>query len=529
MALEHASVRDDLIEGDGHTASPRWGLALVVIGGLALCAALLTIDNALVGVAYDDAMYVILARSIATGEGFRYLNVPGHPAATHFPPGFPAVLAAISSVAPEFPDNVVWFKGLNAVAHCASAVLVARLVRDRLASRRLGIALGALTAISMPLLILDAMVLSEPLFLALLVALLIAGERFVDEGSTPRMAAMLGACIGAGALVRTHGIVLVPALMLPLLLRRRWLETITLALAALVVLLPWQLWSAAHAGDVPPPLLGHYGSYAGWWLRGYSAMGPSMIPATLARTSAATVSMLASLTSPFRDPLSRVITVAALAVVTMSGTAVLLRRAPVTVLFLAGYLAIVLLWPFTPARFVWGVWPLLLFVAAAAAWTTARAERTAHALVRSVVVIAVAWLAIGYAAYEVRGVRGRWWRSIAAAESPRISAGIEWAAANALPGEVLASESEGATYLYTGHATLPIVSFTTERYLRVRPVQREAADGLGPVLDAYPVRTVLVGTPRTLDIARVLTTGPRPRLAPRAAFRDGAAFTVLPR
>src|SRR5690242_21572544 len=36
------------------------------------------------------------------------------------------------------------------------------------------------------------------------------------------------------------------------------------------------------------------------------------------------------------------------------------RRMRVTTLFVAGYLAIVLVWPFSPLRFDWGIWPLVM-------------------------------------------------------------------------------------------------------------------------------------------------------------------------
>ena len=35
--------------------------------------------NALVGVFYDDGIYVVLAKALAEGEGFRYIHMPGAP------------------------------------------------------------------------------------------------------------------------------------------------------------------------------------------------------------------------------------------------------------------------------------------------------------------------------------------------------------------------------------------------------------------------------------------------------------------
>ncbi|HEX7122734.1 MAG TPA: hypothetical protein VF178_10230, partial [Gemmatimonadaceae bacterium] len=53
-----------------------------------------------VGVFQDDGIYTILGKSLALGEGYRYLNLPGAPPATHYPPGYPLFLALLWRLAP---------------------------------------------------------------------------------------------------------------------------------------------------------------------------------------------------------------------------------------------------------------------------------------------------------------------------------------------------------------------------------------------------------------------------------------------
>ena len=173
-----------------------------MLGALALAVGVAVLDRYHVGVFHDDAMYVILGRALATGQGYRYLNLPGAPVASHFPPGYPALLSLVWRVAPSFPANLVVFKLLNAVFFCASAVLVALLVRDRLESRAWAIGTGVVTAVSVPLLVLVTMVLSEPLFLAVLLAALILAERLVKGAVSTRLAGGLGllGCDDAGAI-----------------------------------------------------------------------------------------------------------------------------------------------------------------------------------------------------------------------------------------------------------------------------------------------------------------------------------------
>jgi hypothetical protein len=50
-----------------------------------------------------------------------------------------------------------------------------------------------------------------------------------------------------------------------------------------------------------------------------------------------------------------------------------------------------------------------------------------------------------------------------------------------------------------------------------------------PVLAAYPVRVVVVGSSIALAEAEWLAAQPAPRLSHRDDFPGGAAFTVLPR
>jgi len=520
-----------VVEGSSAARSELdwWRLGLVLVGALALAAGVAVIDARPVGVVHDDAMYVILARSLASGEGYRFLNLPGAPAATHFPPGYPLLLAAVSWVAPAFPASVVVFKALNALFLAAAAVLVARFAHARAVGAPWALGLGATSAVSIPLLVLGSMVLSEPLFLAMLIAALAALELFVERPGSTRRALLLGAAIAACALVRSHGIVLVPAVVLALAARRRWRDAALVAGAAVACLLPWQLWSAAHSGQLPAPLLGNYDTYASWWVRGLRVTGLGMIPATLAKTVPETLDMLAVLFSPVRAGAARTATLVALGALALTGAWSVRRRLPVTLLFLAGYALIVLVWPFNPSRFVWGIWPLLLLLVVAGAHAAVAFPSRLALPARTVLLAAFAWVVVGYAAYELRGVRGSWWSSIARANTQRIAPAVQWAAANTAPGDVLAAEDEGAIYLYTGRRAVPVFSFTTAQYLRDHSAAENATEGLRPILDAYPVRTVIVSSRKTVDAADFLVNSPTPRLALRAEFPGGVAYTVLPK
>ncbi|MDB4886235.1 MAG: hypothetical protein JWN79_1673 [Gemmatimonadetes bacterium] len=515
-----------------------WPLALAVLGVSTLLLGLVLLVRSPIVVTGDDAMYVILARSLATGQGYRFLNLPGAPAATHFPPGFPALLALLWRAVPDFPANLTLFKSVNAISLALVAVGVARFARYSAQPRRSAIALGVLAAVSGPLLILGNMLLSELVFLALLLFLLPVLEGFAEGGREPSAAlraATLGVAIGLCALVRTHAVVLIPAVALVLARRRRWRDAALLSAAAILTLVPWQLWSAHHAGAVPAPLLGQYDSYLGWWVRGYAALGPRMIPMTLERTLAESGGMFAVLFSPGRSPSAHALTLVALAGLAIAGIVAVRRRLPVTLLFLAGYLAIVALWPFPPARFLWGVWPLILLLLVAGAHRVvdaSRAWRSLRVTGRALVLAGAAaslWVGYGYAAYELRMARGRWWTSIPRANAARIVPAVRWTLANTAPGDLLAAEDDGALYLYTGRRTVPIRTFAVEQYLLPISPQVEARAGLLPLLAAYPISAVVVGSPTTFATVQWAAAQPTSSVSFREQFAGGAAFTILRR
>jgi hypothetical protein len=239
--------------------------------------------------------------------------------------------------------------------------------------------------------------------------------------------------------------------------------------------------------------------------------------------------MLAALFSPMRGAGAHVVTGVALAALVATAAWRLAARATVTLLFLAGYLAIVLVWPFQPSRFIWGIWPLVLFVVAGGAFAALTWADGFHRVARLVVATAFVWVAVGYTLYEVRAVRGQWWASISRAANRRIEPAVAWTRANTSPTDVIAADDEGAVYLYTGRRAVPVASFTTDHYLADRSPVVEAIEGLEPLLTAFPLSAVLVGSKKTFDAAQYLASRPSPLLAPRAQFDGGAAFTVLPR
>ena len=476
---------------------------------ITLIAAIVAIEPLPVGVFYDDAQYVILAKALATGHGYRFLNLPGAPAATHFPPGYPAFLALLWRLSPSFPENVAVFKFANAVLLAAVAALTFGFARRRLQLPAWAAFIAALAgAATIPTLVLSSAIMSEPLFLALLLPLLVWAERAVDQRHDGRSALLLGAAIGLLALVRTHGIALGAAAVLALLVRRRRRDALLAAAAMVAVLTPWALWVQVHDAALPPLVRGAYGSYIGWLVTGFRVRGMELMAVTIPDNVATFWMTIARSLAPSG---SRVIAGGIGAIylaLTGVGARACWRRAPVTMLFLGCYLAMVVCWPFSPLRFYWGIWPLLMLLPAAGTVALLHSASVRHGrLLRPVAGVAAFALCAGILLFNVRGFANSWWSSNARFHARRVLPQLAWVDRFAGANDVIGSDAEGAVYLYTGRPAVPMTTFTAAEYVG----ERSAAEESGVVanlVDRYRPRFLLATSPKLAGaIAAVARTG----------------------
>lgn len=164
----------------------------------------------------DAVFYVGTARNWLDGRGFT--PPPGVPPLEHFPPGFTMVLAALGELG---LDPLTGARVVNALAFAGTVLLVGWVVRARTGSVPAAVVASVLTACAVDLLALSGSALSEPLFILLAIAGLVALAAYLDE---PQPALLAGACVlvGAAFLTRYIGIALVVAGVAALLRRRRW-------------------------------------------------------------------------------------------------------------------------------------------------------------------------------------------------------------------------------------------------------------------------------------------------------------------
>lgn len=511
----------------------RWRVAALVpfaLAAIACSCVVLAIEPWPVGVFQDDGIYTVLARSLASGEGYRYLQMPGAPNATHYPPGYPAFLAVLWKLGPEFPRNVTLFKFANAALVGLAAVLAYRFAtsRARLSSAAAAVGVGLFTACS-PVVLLAVMVMSEPLFMVGLIPALVATERATESGRV-RDAALAGVAGGLLAMVRTLGALIVPAAVIALLLKRRWRPAAVVAGAGILTMLPWQLWVAAHAAEVPAIFLGKYGSYTGWFADAVRAEGLQWI----GRLVRFNLRMLAFETWTHTGTVLLPLSLRVIAMVGAGGLLVLgLVRAftviRATAIFVVLYLGIVIVWPFAPARFLWGIWPLIgVFCALGAVSAIAWGARAGGVVRRVAPIIAVSLLIVGYLRFNVQSTAEHWWTRVQGSVAARAKPMAEWVLANTDSNAVLATDDDLLIYLYTGRRSIPNGTFTPQEHM-VPQTPAFAVSNLRSILRSYDVDYVLVSTEYATYAARGLLSARPPELQLIAPLSRGAVFAPIRR
>jgi hypothetical protein len=441
-----------------------------------------------VGALHDDAVYVILAKSLATGQGYRYLNLPGAPAASHFPPAYPVFLSMLWRMWPVFPDNVLLFKFANAVLLVIGYWALARLLR--LHSGLSGTAASitaAVAMVSLPMLFVSTLLLSETLFLVVVIIALVVAQRLFAENATTRDAVAAGVMFGLATLVRVPGVALVAGAGVCLLMRRRRRDATIVIVAAAIVLLPWQIWSGRHAHDVPLALQAAYGSYTGWVGDGIRQDGVRFLVRTILETTRQSFAVVTGAVAPFASTPLHFIIVACLGVTAVVGARIIWRRIPLLAAFLVFYLAIVIAFPWPPARYIWGIWPLLFVVPALAVHDIiARRQRTL-AVIASLPVLGYAW-------YSIAGYAARDWLSIPASAGAMMRPIVGGVRAHIPSDGIAAVTAEAALYLYAQRRTTPIYSVRPDEFLNgvSLPAQTDAIDA---IVNAYSVGFIVVSTP----------------------------------
>jgi hypothetical protein len=416
-----------------------------VVALIVFAVALWAQTDALAGVFYDDGIYLVGAKALATGTGYRNIHLPEPFPIVHYPFLYSAMLSLLWRVWPAFPQNLALFALFDAAALAGAAWVISAHARRIALPSWLSYGVTILGFTAVPMLTIIGMRLSEALFLLLAAGAVAVADR--DEVTT-RDAGLAGALAGLATLTRSIGIAIIAGVALGLLLRSGPRRALIAGAAAVVFAMPWTLWVVVHGGPADPALEGNYGTYL-------SEARQAGLGAMLEGLDFRAFGAFASLSLPVLPRPAWLSAAALLAAGVVWGAAARFRSATVLIATLAIYTLIVSLWPFPPHRFMWIVVPwyaLLLVAGCARAWSWSRTGRAA-------VLLVVGLLTWGFGWRQTVSIHGRRFGSTAQGISRSfriLNASIR----DELPHDVVvASEDEALIYLYTGRNTVPSYVF----------------------------------------------------------------------
>jgi len=434
-----------------------------VTAAATLAVGLLTLNQALVGVFYDDGLYAGLATALASGHGYVHPNLPGLPGAVHYPPFYPALLTPFFGLL-SVKSAAIAGKVLNALLNAGAAGLIAwHATKTELlgatVSRWVPGAIVSAAAVAIPVLATQGVLFAEPLFSVLLAVAVIA----TDGGTRPWLAGAAGAL---ALLTRSIAIAVIAGIVCFLLLRRAPRRVIiAVVLPGLIAALAWGLWVTTHARQIDPALALGYGTY----FAHVSQAGLSAVAANVPDMSRP-LEALAFGWIPVRGLYGILATVSL--GVGLYGLWLVARRSAIG-LSLVFYFIILAIWPHPPDRFLWAVLPWLAWIWAVAMFELWR--RWPNPRVRVPIAVLAALAVGGYLHYEYRGFSGRGWDAQARAISANFAELLP-VVQNLPDSAVVATDDEALVWLYSRRRAVPLYleSYHGRELIRPTPAEHRA-------------------------------------------------------
>jgi hypothetical protein len=188
----------------------------------------------------DNAGYYILGKSIADGNGYKNIYLENKPAATHFPPGYPAILAGVRMVA---GDSISAPKIFNGMMLGASLVILFFFFRRIGMNIHLSFIINVLLIFNAHLLQYSTWIMSEVsyLFFSSLALLLLS---YTDESKNPIKNIPFIAFIAltaASFYIRSLGVSLLAGAIFYFLLKLNWKYLGTTIAGFVILYFPWYL------------------------------------------------------------------------------------------------------------------------------------------------------------------------------------------------------------------------------------------------------------------------------------------------
>ena len=240
---------------DKRTAAFFLTLGLLAVGGIWLLAYSTPFG---LGLNDDSIAYIAGARSILEGNGYREAWLASNGPVTHFPPGFPAVLAFIGFVTGL--DPVRGARALNGLLFGLNIALTGWVGWRMTGSRVAGVLCATLILLNSSLLYIHSRAMSEPLYIFLMLVSFLLLDTYFKRPKNYWLV-VLGIVLGWAYLARYAALSLLATMVAALLIlhedwRSRLKSVLILLLGAIPWILGWSIRNRVVGGNLTNRVLG---------------------------------------------------------------------------------------------------------------------------------------------------------------------------------------------------------------------------------------------------------------------------------
>lgn len=195
----------------------------------------------------DNVYYYNLGKALAEGKGYVTLNRPGLPLASHYPPGYPAIIAIVMTL---FSQSILTIKMLNGFLLFGSIMVCYYLFKRLSANSHIAFLVSTLLILNSVILKYSSIMMSEIpfLFFSLLTLLIfLKTDRDISPFRQSYFYIFIF-CLAIAYYIKTVGIALLGGFILYFLFYRRWRWVLSTVVGFVVLALPWTIRNRLAGG-----------------------------------------------------------------------------------------------------------------------------------------------------------------------------------------------------------------------------------------------------------------------------------------
>ncbi|HKV40969.1 MAG TPA: hypothetical protein VJX67_17310 [Blastocatellia bacterium] len=423
----------------------------------------------------DDSYYVVVAKALATGQGYSNIYLPHPTPHTHFPPGLPVLLSLPMLLGWALGPTIIVCKLILTACAVLALLAFARLAQlDGYTQATTALAV-VLSALSVVLVSYTCRVASEMLYMLLSVLSLLAVQRYRRAAYQSWWGPAAGVLISAAVLTRSIGVVLLVAITLELLRTCEFKRLAAVLAPASLILATW-VWrtrgstgGSGYAKDFAVYGAARHGSWLvlltepakNLWFMAHAAI-PRMIVSILQSEAVQSNRLLGAAALPVELGVSLVV---------LYGIVLGFRKeSSPTHLYLVAYLALIAVYPWDPTRYLIPILPFLCisFIAGlrdvfrqVGKWTRSELIHSASP-VAAVIAVCVASSILSDGRFVLAARTTGDFSSEAAISWHNTMDAYRWIESNTVPSSVIGCVPtiEANVYLYTGRKAISLPAHT---------------------------------------------------------------------